>query len=106
MSKQYPQNISASVSVRLQNLSKQRGEDFQLVLSRYAIERLVYRLSFSQHSARFIIKGATLFHLWAESTSAHPYRTTRDIDFLAHGNNAVESLVAVFTDVCNMLNAV
>lgn len=101
MSKQNPQNIAASVTVRLQNLSKQRGEDFQLVLSRYAVERLVYRLSCSQHSDRFIIKGATLFYLWAENPLANAYRTTRDIDFLAQGDNAVDSLVGVFTEVCN-----
>ncbi len=97
MTRSNPGDMAASVRARLQNLAKQRSEDFQLVLSRYAIERLVYRLSRSEHTDRFVVKGAILFHVWTEN----PYRATRDIDFLAHGDNAIENLMAVFADVCD-----
>lgn len=40
-----PKNISASVKARLQNVAATRGEDFNLLLLRYGIERLLFRLS-------------------------------------------------------------
>ncbi len=52
-------NLGASVRQRLLNLAKARGEDFDLVLTRFALERLLYRLSVSSHSDRFILKGAS-----------------------------------------------
>lgn len=98
MTKSNPHDRAASVRARLQNLAKQRSEDFQFVLGRYAIERLVYRLFQSKHADRFVVKGAILFHIWTEN----PYRATRDIDLLAHGNNTIEHLVTVFKEVCDV----
>lgn len=97
MTRRSAKNVAASVRQRLLDLARQRGEDFQLVLSRFAIERLLHRLDQSPHRDRFVVKGALLFHLWTEQ----PYRPTRDIDFLAHGDPAVPSLEAVFRDVCD-----
>ncbi len=85
MTKGNPKNVAASVRQRLQNLARERKEDFQLVLSRYAIERLLHRIGQSVHRDRFVVKGAMLFHLWTDQT----YRPTRDIDFLAHGDHSV-----------------
>lgn len=56
-----PRNIAVSVRARLLNLAKERGEDFQHVLTRYANERLLYRLASSPHTDKFVLKGATLF---------------------------------------------
>ncbi len=56
-------NVAASVRQRLLDLSRQRGEDFQFILSRYTAERLLYRLGVSSHRDRFILKGALLFVL-------------------------------------------
>lgn len=53
-------NPAASVRQRLLNLARQRNEDFQQVLVRYALERLLYRLSLSAHRERFVLKGALL----------------------------------------------
>lgn len=64
MSTKNPKNIAASVRGRLLHLAKERRDDFQLVLTRYANERLLYRLSVSEHAERFVLKGATLFTLW------------------------------------------
>jgi hypothetical protein len=58
-----PRNLSASVRARLTSRARARGEDVQLVLLRYAIERLLYRLSRSEHADRFVLKGAMLFSL-------------------------------------------
>lgn len=97
MTKGNPRNVAASVRQRLQNLARERKEDFQLVLSRYALERLLHRIGQSPHRDRFVVKGAMLFHLWTNQT----YRPTRDIDFLAHGDHSVAHLEGIFHDVCN-----
>jgi hypothetical protein len=64
VSKERPTNIAASVRQRLLNLSKEREEDPNFVFKRYAIERLLYRLSCSHHADRFVLKGAMLFAAW------------------------------------------
>lgn len=46
------------------------------MLSRYARERLLYRLSVSDHREQFILKGALLFSYWTGA----PHRPTRDLD--------------------------
>jgi hypothetical protein len=97
MTKGRPKNIAASVRQRLQNLARQRKEDFQLVLNRFALERLLHRIDDSPHRDRFVVKGAMLFHLWTDQ----PYRPTRDIDFLAYGDHSVAHLEAVFREVCD-----
>ena len=42
---------SASVLARLLNRSRSTGENYNLLLSRFAIERLLYRLSVSRMPA-------------------------------------------------------
>jgi hypothetical protein len=76
-----PTNLPASVRDRLLQLSRQQGEDFMLTLTRYAVERFLYRLSLSPHAEKFVLKGAALFAVWAHQ----PYRPTRDVDFLGKG---------------------
>lgn len=89
-------NVVASVHQRLLNLSRERGEDFTLTLTKYGLERLLYRLSISKHCETFVLKGALLFELWTKQR----YRPTRDADFLAHGDSAPERFVAVFRELC------
>lgn len=90
-----PTNIGASVRARLLKLAKERREDFQLLLSRYANERLLHRLSVSAHASQFILKGATLFTLW----TGRPHRATRDLDLLGFGDPGQARLRAVFEDI-------
>jgi hypothetical protein len=59
-----PKNLAASVKARLQNEAARRGDDFNLLLLRYGIERLLFRLSQSAHADRFLLKGAMLFVVW------------------------------------------
>lgn len=96
MSKQQVKNYAASVRARLLAKSKQQGEVFNLLLTRYAAERLLYRLAKSQYSNNFILKGATLFTVW----HSEPHRATKDLDLLGYGTNEVSSLEEIFKLVC------
>ena len=89
-------NVAASVRHRLLERSRQRGEDFQFVLSRYASERLLYRLSVSPHREGFVLKGALLFLLWGGEL----HRPTRDLDLLGIGDSSVAALANVFRELC------
>jgi len=71
-------NVAASVRARLLNRARETGQDFNLILIRYALERLLYRLSISAYADQFLLKGALLFDLWFDI----PHRPTRDADFL------------------------
>ncbi|MCP4605458.1 MAG: nucleotidyl transferase AbiEii/AbiGii toxin family protein [Proteobacteria bacterium] len=93
-----PKNIAASVRARLLNFAKERGDDFQLVLTRYANERLLHRLSVSPHGKRFVLKGATLFTLW----TGHSHRATRDIDLLGFGDPSEKFIRRVFDEVLEL----
>lgn len=90
-----PRNMAASVRQRLLNLARDRGEDFGLVLTRYALERLMYRLSVSEHREQFVLKGAMLFALWG----GEPHRPTRDLDLLGRGTVDTRRLEQVFREV-------
>jgi Nucleotidyl transferase AbiEii toxin, Type IV TA system len=89
-------NVGASVRDRLTQRARANADNVQLVLTRYAIERLLYRLSVSPHRDRFILKGAMLFGLWSPT----PYRATGDLDLLGYGDPAAEAVVAVFRQIC------
>ena len=71
-------NIGTSVRARLLSLSKASDQSFDLVLTRFAIERLLFRLSRSRYADRFVLKGAMLLMTWFKD----PYRGTRDLDLL------------------------
>lgn len=57
-------NIGASVRARLLKLSKTSGQSFDLVLTRFALERLLFRLGRSAHADRFVLKGAMVMMSW------------------------------------------
>lgn len=91
-------NVGASVRARLLNKARAQRQDFNLVLTRYALERLLYRLSVSEHAEHFLLKGALLFDLWFDV----PHRPTRDIDLLGFGLADFPYLVATFEDLCKL----
>lgn len=74
-------NLAASVRARLLNRAKADKVEFQLMLTRFATERLLYRMGISPHNDQFILKGAMLFELWF----SEPHRPTQDVDFLGSG---------------------
>ncbi len=91
-------NTEATVRSQLQNRAKNAGRIFMEVLQYYAIERFLYRLSISQYSNLFILKGALMFQV----LQVQDRRTTLDIDFLAYFKNEVESLEKVIKDICRI----
>ena len=88
-------NVAASVRARLLNVAKAQGVDFNQVLVRFALERILYRLTQSPHADRFLLKGALLFTLWYDM----PHRATRDADLLGFGASDLESVAQVFRDI-------
>ncbi len=90
-----PKDIAVSVRARLLRLAQERREDFQLLLTRYANERLLYRLAASEHGSSFVLKGATLFTVW----TGQPHRATRDLDLLGFGDGSESRIRQVFEDV-------
>ena len=91
-----PKNLAASIHQRLLNGARDRGEDFQLTMLRYAAERLLYRLCQTQHRERFVLKGALLLLLWPDQL----HRPTRDVDLEGHGDATPEHLREVFREIC------
>ena len=91
-------DIGASVRSRLLKLAQERRQPFDLVITRYALERLLYRLSQSPHRDQFALKGAMLITTWF----ADPHRPTRDLDLLGFGDFSEESILSVFREVCGM----
>ena len=65
------------------------------MLVNFALERLLYRLSISSYSDRFVLKGALLFRLWFDL----PQRPTRDIDFLGFGEADPEQIKIIFAQL-------
>jgi predicted nucleotidyltransferase component of viral defense system len=88
-------NLAASVRARLLNVAKTQRSDFQQVLVRFALERILYRLTQSPYADRFLLKGALLFTLWYDM----PHRTTRDADLLGFGASDLESVAQVFRGI-------
>jgi predicted nucleotidyltransferase component of viral defense system len=85
-------NLEASIRARLLNVARETKREFQLVLTHYALERLLYRLSVSPFSERFVLKGALLFTIWLDD----PLRPTRDLDLLGRDSSEPEQLTQVF----------
>ena len=96
MTRDKPSNIAASVRQRLLKIIRETGDNANLVWTRYATERLLYRLSVSEYAEEFVLKGAMLFMAW----TGQPYRPTVDMDFASRGVASSERLARVFRDVC------
>jgi len=96
MTKRKQTNVAASVHARLLDRSRQTGEDFNLLLQRYAAERFLYRLGCSDYRNHFVLKGAMLFPLWGGPI----YRATRDLDFTGYGDASEEALRQCFAAIC------
>jgi predicted nucleotidyltransferase component of viral defense system len=91
-----PEQLAASVRQRLKNLTG--TADFQTMLVRYALERLLYRLSQSNYRQQFVLKGALLFDIWLESS----HRATRDVDFLGFGDSTPARIEEIFRELCSI----
>lgn len=99
MSKKSITNTIASILQRLKNTAIQRNESFERVLSRFGIERFLYRLSISPYVDKLILKGGNLFVIWQDGTNL---RATRDSDFLYQGRADDAYLGRMFAEICNI----
>src|SRR5258708_19129968 len=90
------QNLGASIRARLLNLAKERNQPFEILLTRYALERLLYRLGSSKYRERFVLKGAMLVTTWVDD----PYRPTRDLDLLGFGDSDPDAIIGAFREIC------
>ena len=88
-------HLSVSVRQHLRNLRDKTGEDYQLLLTTYALERLLYRLSQSEYADRFVLKGTMLF----VALTGKPHRATRDLDLLGYGDASAEHIAQVFRQI-------
>lgn len=91
-------NLGASIRDRLLNKARADKLDYNLLLTRYALERMIYRLSISDQCDRFLLKGALLFDLWFDV----PHRPTHDADFLGFGSAEIPQVEAVFRGICRI----
>ena len=92
-------NRAASIRARLKQHADTTGQDFNLTLTHYGLERLLYRLSISEHRQNFLLKGALLFVLWYDV----PHRPTRDADLLGFGADDIGSVENVFRSLCQII---
>ncbi|MFQ5381493.1 MAG: nucleotidyl transferase AbiEii/AbiGii toxin family protein, partial [Dehalococcoidia bacterium] len=89
-------DVAASIRARLLQRAKASGEEFELTLTRYAAERLLFRLGASAARERCLLKGASLLAVWLPD----PYRATRDVDILASGPADEHAIRSLVTEIC------
>jgi hypothetical protein len=90
-------NLAASVQQRLLNRAREAGEDFQLTLINFLLERFLYRLGRSPVRSRFVLKGALLLRVWADI----PYRATLDVDLMRRaGGPDGDAIAADIRAIC------
>jgi len=92
-------NSAASIRTRLKQHTNSVNQDFNLTLTHFGLERLLYRLSISEHRQNFLLKGALLFGLWYDI----PHRATRDADLLCFGPDDIETVVSIFRSLCEIV---
>lgn len=91
-------NLPASIRARLKNHADVTGQEFHLILTRYGLERLMFRLSQSAHAPNFLLKGALAFGLWFDL----PHRPTRDADLLGFGDDSPNAIAEIFRELCSL----
>ncbi|MCA9296929.1 MAG: nucleotidyl transferase AbiEii/AbiGii toxin family protein [Phycisphaerales bacterium] len=96
MTKRAPSNVAASVHSRLLNQARETAKPFNDLLQHYALERFLFRLSHSDFSSKFILKGALLLRVWEVSS----IRPTRDIDLLGKTHNDLERVRSIIQQLC------
>jgi len=88
--------LAQSVKARLVHRAHAERVEPNQLLSRFAIERFLYRLSRSRYADRFVLKGALLLLVWFGES----IRPTRDADLLGFGNLDPGRLEDIFQEIC------
>lgn len=93
--------MAALIKARLLTMAREQGRTFDLLLVRFALERLLFRLSLSPHRDNYVLKGGLLVTQWLE----HDNRETRDIDFLGFGPPEEAAITAIFAEIMTIETA-
>ena len=89
-------NTIASIQHQLKQLAVVENKAYQLILTRYFQERLLFRLATSAYDAQFCLKGGTLLYAIEQQKS----RPTLDIDLLAIGlTRETDRLPGIFREI-------
>ena len=92
-------NNAASIRARLKNIADKEHKQFDFILMLYFVERLLFRLSVSRYSDKFVLKGGLLLYMIMNEKA----RATKDIDLLANETASdMDTLRSVFADVASM----
>lgn len=92
-------NLTASIQAKLKELAASEKKSYQLILTRYFQERLLYRLFISSYKSHFCLKGGALLYAFEKESS----RPTLDIDLLGLKiNNDLLHFRQVFADICQI----
>lgn len=86
-----------SIKDKLKNVARENNRIYQEVLTVYALERTIFRISVSKYKENFTLKGGIF--LYALYKSDYP-RSTTDIDLRADkisGNK--ENLIGIFSEI-------
>lgn len=88
--------VAQSVRDRLLNRMRETGEEYQVLLTRFALERLLYRLIQLPEGDDFVLKGAFTFLVWEGRLG----RQTRDLDLLGRGSPQAGRIREIFLRAC------
>lgn len=89
-------NLPESIRARLNNYARENQTTFNSVFYIYAFECFLHRLSVSKNCDKFVLKGGVAFIGWGIPLR----RVTKDIDFQAYTENAIENIVSIIKDIC------
>ena len=71
------EGLARSIQTRLASHAKAIRADPNLVLTRFATERLLYRLSVSPHAERFVLKGRRRTNRTQAVSAVSPMRSRK-----------------------------
>ena len=92
-------NFSKSIKAKLLNMARNNGLDYQVLLTRFLYERLLYRLAVSRFKEKFCLKGGALLYAFEKEFS----RPTLDIDLLGLKiKNDASLLIRIFTEIMSI----
>jgi len=92
-------NPVASIQGKLKEIAQSEGKAYQLILTRYFQERLLFRIFLSSYCRNFCLKGGALLY----AIQGEKSRPTLDIDLLGIKiANDEHTLKSVFYEICSM----
>lgn len=95
-------DIAASILARLKNQAKETGLSYQMCLQLFCQEEFLRRLSLSQYSSNFILKGGLFIYTLTEFQS----RATQDIDFLMRQlSNDIDKVKEIMEEISHVPTA-